>query len=1290
MRPSAPNNIRIKQQEVWSDITPRQIQTTRNDESTGIQFYEPEDFSVQPPTTTNSAERRKQMFSEDHPGSLSFGIFNSPDSSTTKNAEEIRSQTESWFQTDVINNDQSKAEENSRATLNTDNENIRWGSVHSSTQKPVLSEETVEEREEQQRIKIKPKRWNSDFEHFKQQSGLEEEISQSKKYSMNYDRLGQANQRSEMKEEENKEPSLPTVRFNRKPIGVRRKEMRDRELPREKTEENKFNDFKDIDNNLNKETPNLGDKHTPNPDYFNRNSDERNFDRELFNKHRKDALDLQTSTTAPNYDNQDRRKTKVMMRRPNSEIRSKITGKSMESIAGDMIDEFPEIDLDKGLNVDAKLDDMAMEEEPKMFDGNQYTRDSDDQSFMREQLPPHINYDDQDRRRTKIVSKRPNFDIQTPFIKAMENIKINLFNDPTTAPQFESISPNEKPEFDEKSKEGLGFFGPFFDLDFSSEDDVVPSENIVEKVKTEEQTSTSSSMPSIFLPTVNPEPFSSKEPKVEFNDFISSIPEFEDDASLTIIPMGEDLPKPVMETDPEVSATISYNYKELSSEESGIMKESTRVSTSLPSEDAMPLDVVFSTSELPQAEDISNILEENEYSKTHIRLQKTKAREMVKTLETIVKPTVPSTATSISDVQEENRYSLTHISKLKTKKNSGAPRDYSKVQVKDILKKMPVSKLTPLLRSGGFQVSDLFKKVPEALDLVFKAMGDDSLLEEQLSDNGKDGEENEERKMAESESQKEESLEADETDSENKLKMPWPSRPKMERKSNSRSYQLSREEDNANEVNNTEKKDDEDLRKEAQSMDVKSLMKKISPMSLSEVLQIVGFSLPDVMGGDKNAIYAVLKYHKNKNSPKLETKSETEPEDDSEPEYKNERKWRPNSSKENAEISSSTEVTTTTTESSYPKRKTSAIDLFAKFKKKFRTVTTTAKSTTLAQNMVTSANRRFGERTTRRRYSSESAPEKEDKILDEKILDLEKLSENTEEKVDEEKTSFDKNEFKDYYYEDSNVEKQDENEEMVTSPNDDMMNYTLSNLNMTVDDFKERKDDLTVPDLSQIFDTITRKSDSEPDIIYGAKTPEKDKDKEVQKKERPKYIQMDFGKGGYRGGYSNPFNTGLSGNWGSGSSGIVTNRRTSTTTRSPITYFDINGDLVEDNLDINSLSENSLLGDYEVMDYLDQYIDESVEDVPEGIKSALIASSVVGGLAVILFLTIFMLCLWKQMKSKLRMSGDYPEEKRGVLSWLFCARKETEEKEQSGYFNKVSTSVEHSEPNYSTTSSEEY
>merc|ERR1719264_1535367 len=55
---------------------------------------------------------------------------------------------------------------------------------------------------------------------------------------------------------------------------------------------------------------------------------------------------------------------------------------------------------------------------------------------------------------------------------------------------------------------------------------------------------------------------------------------------------------------------------------------------------------------------------------------------------------------------------------------------------------------------------------------------------------------------------------------------------------------------------------DAEIEAEAAEMDLKSLMKKISPMSLSEVLQEVGFSLPDVMAGNKAAIKEVLRYHR--------------------------------------------------------------------------------------------------------------------------------------------------------------------------------------------------------------------------------------------------------------------------------------------------------------------------------------------------------------------------------------------------------------------------------------------
>merc|ERR1712029_85504 len=77
------------------------------------------------------------------------------------------------------------------------------------------------------------------------------------------------------------------------------------------------------------------------------------------------------------------------------------------------------------------------------------------------------------------------------------------------------------------------------------------------------------------------------------------------------------------------------------------------------------------------------------------------------------------------------------------------------------------------------------------------------------------------------------------------------------------------------------------------------------------------------------------------------------------------------------------------------------------------------------------------------------------------------------------------------------------------------------------------------------------------------------------------------------------------------------------------------------------------MGEYEY-DYTDYY--GPIEEVPTGVKSALIASSVVGGLAVSIFLCIFMLCLWKNMKSKLRMSGDFEQNNPGFFSGLMFKR----------------------------------
>ena len=157
---------------------------------------------------------------------------------------------------------------------------------------------------------------------------------------------------------------------------------------------------------------------------------------------------------------------------------------------------------------------------------------------------------------------------------------------------------------------------------------------------------------------------------------------------------------------------------------------------------------------------------------------------------------------------------------------------------------------------------------------------------------------------------------------------------------------------------------------------------------------------------------------------------------------------------------------------------------------------------------------------------------------------------------------------------------------------------------------------------------------------------------------------------------------------GGGGGRLITNRKTTTrtTTRVPITYFGLEDELESSN------PNDFLNGDYNGVNY--EYDYESYDyygpthEVPSGVKSALIASSVVGGLAVSIFLCIFMLCLWKQMKSKLRMAGEYEDRSQGFLSSVFFKKSKKDiKKETAGYFNKVSPI---GEQHYSTTSSEEY
>ena len=534
-----------------------------------------------------------------------------------------------------------------------------------------------------------------------------------------------------------------------------------------------------------------------------------------------------------------------------------------------------------------------------------------------------------------------------------------------------------------------------------------------------------------------------------------------------------------------------------------------------------PVATPLSTTELPTADSLQNLMAENEYSKTHIRLQKTRPREEKKPVSESTVTQSSTSTTELQNIQEANRYSKTQISKLKIKKDLNAPRDYSNIQIKDIIKQIPVSKLNTLLKKSGYKVSDMFKKVPEVMDLVMKAVEDESFLESQLTEASmafdpvkEDTDKNDDL----------EQLESEETN-EDTVRMPWAPRIKEESSNNNqresannnqrKSSTINEKSDNTENNEVTEDDFESRLEDEVKTMDLKSLMKKISPMSLSEVLQQVGYALPDIMSKNQAAIRAVLKYHY-----KLTMKEEEKVEKSTKSSG-----WSP--TKADYTSTTTTESTTVAPEETTKKsfRRKSSIDLFQKFRNRLTVETPT--TTTEAVNLVTPSSFKFGERTTKKRFTS--------------IDDYRKSLENN----------------------------RDENDDFATPP---------------------------------------------------------------------------------------------------------------------ITYFDVNGDLVENNIKLQRHAEESLLGDYEIYDYYEDYNNRGPVEVPESVRSALIASSVVGGLAVILFLAIFMLCLWKQMKSKLRMNGEFQEEKVGFFASMF-GKKKIKDSAPNGYFNKVGSTTE---PNYSTTSSDEY
>ena len=748
-----------------------------------------------------------------------------------------------------------------------------------------------------------------------------------------------------------------------------------------------------------------------------------------------------------------------------------------------------------------------------------------------------------------------------------------------------------------------------------------------------------------------------------------------------------------------------------------------------------PVATPVSTTQLPTADSLQNLLAENEYSKTHIRLQKLRPREDKKPASESTVTQSSTSTTELQNIQEENRYSKTQISRMKIKKDQNIPRDYSNIQIKDIIKQIPVSKLNTLLRKSGYKVSDMFKKVPEVMDLVMKAVEDESFLESQLAEASmafdpvkEDIDKNDNDEQFESEETKEDTV-----------RMPWAPRLNEESPNNNQrelANKNQRKSFNSNDKsvneNNEVTEDDFEskLEDEVKTMDLKSLMKKISPMSLSEVLQKVGYSLPDIMSKNQGAIRAVLKYHhrltkKEEEKVELSTKSSG---------------WSPTRA-DYKTTTTTTESTTVTSEETTKRsfRRKSSIDLFKKFRNRLTVDTPT--TTTEAVNMVTPSTFKFGERTTKKRFTSIDDYRKSLESNGDENVDFSYVYDN-EDSTEMEKDIFDNPNTLKILDPEAKKELMEQDEELrklfepqeptsSTTTTSEILNQTLANFNMTdaeLDVLKDRKD-MAVPDLNNLFNDIERESKA-PEIIYGAKPgnvddnsssiddvdkkyddsatdldteedivnqtvykqPESESEKPKPKtKERPKYIQMDFGPGGYRGGYNNPFQSGWGGGFGSKSGGLITDRRTTTTTRAtpPITYFDVNGDLVEDNIKLQSLAEESLLGDYEILDY-DQYYDDynyrGPGEVPESVRSALIASSVVGGLAVILFLAIFMLCLWKQMKSKLRMNGEFQEEKVGFFASMF-GKKKIKDSVPNGYFNKVGSTTE---PNYSTTSSDEY
>lgn len=726
---------------------------------------------------------------------------------------------------------------------------------------------------------------------------------------------------------------------------------------------------------------------------------------------------------------------------------------------------------------------------------------------------------------------------------------------------------------------------------------------------------------------------------------------------------------------------------------------------------------------------ITNLSEQNTYSKTHIRKQKTVPRKVT---EAPVK--VNEVVTEIDDeerikdnldlpkgIQDNNdRYAKSHIKLLKTRDNGN--KDYSKLTFKDIRGVIPVPKLKKLLAKNGFTISDIFSRKVDALAVVDKALRSKSYLKD------------DDDEPASKSSTREIDNETEEMNDRGEDK----------RKDSPRKIDWNSKKAKPKKVKPTVDIDAE-IEKEAATMDMKSLMKKISPMSISEVLQEVGFSLQDVMRGNKEAIKKVLRYHRQVTQPEPIPEEEDMVEEEEDDSYKVMKKveeeeddplknldieikmWSPPPSEE-SKVTEPTEVEDRTTREPFvpskKKNRLSSVDLFQKFRKfnkdpraEESVPSTTARPTTSSANLVRSTTLVFGDRTTNKvkeKFTPTPRSSIPNDVMKKRQRVLNKFGFDSR---------IDRGEEEDN--ESSVTEASEEELGKTTTPYDVSLNFTLTNLNMTASDVIDKKN-LTVPGIDALFSGITKEK---TEVIYGEK-----RDLEKEKKEKKKFINTDFGNGAGReetkdggpqkkfintdfgggadreekkeiqpkkkfintdfGGGAGRFRNSWSqgGAYGGGSRGgsrIVTNRRTTSTTRAPMTYF------LDDEEPIGTSStelgaDNLQLLDGEgVVDYYDYYY-YGVEpsEVPTGVKSALIASSVVGGLAVSIFLCIFILCLWKQMKNKLRMSMEYEEPRKAGFFAGLCYSSSGQEgkKETSGYFSKTPPSEQH----YSTTSSEEY